>query len=520
MLRISLTAFLVLTGCETRLPAEDPPMKTDSNAVAANNAFACDLYQQLAKTNEGDNLFFSPYSISMALMMTAEGASDQTLLEMGRVLNFPDSAKQLDEQLPWNVSHMHAGIAALNARLQDTDPQIVAETKQRVAELEPKLTALRQKIRDLQRERKFREAARLASEDRTLVKQLEAERSKIKRYEVRIANALWGDQSFPFREEFVSVIGRRYRTGGLTPVDFRNNHEAARLRINAWVAEQTNHRIENLLEPGTVDPLTRLVLTNAIYFKGDWAEPFKQGNTKPEIFYLADGTTEKVPLMSQRAHKAARYAAFNVDGTAFKSPLKMKRGQTEGLYPGSGGFTLVELPYEGDALSMVLIAPVDKAGLPQVESLLSAKNLHQWIQKLNQRRTHVFIPKVRLETTYGLGSGGDEPSGALPALGMVRAFKDPASGRGAQFERLTSSTSLENQLFIGSVIHKAFLDVNEKGTEAAAATAVVMNAPRSAVPADLIDFIPTFRADRPYLCLIRERESGTLLFMGRVNNPG
>ena len=125
-----------------------------------------------------------------------------------------------------------------------------------------------------------------------------------------------------------------------------------------------------------------------------------------------------------------------------------------------------------------------------------------------------------METDYGLGSGGEKPSGVLPALGMVRAFKDPAFGDGAQFSRLTTSTNLENRLCIGTVIHKAFLDVNEKGTEAAAATAVVMMAPTSAVPVDLVDFTPTFRADRPVLCLIRERDTGAILFLGRVNTPG
>jgi len=519
MVRFALTILVFLTATTTPPAAEEPSGKTNA-AASAINGFACDLYHQLAKTNDGENLFFSPYSISSALMMTAEGASNETALEMGHVLKLPDSTKQADQQNPWNMSDMHAGIAALNARLRATDPQDVVAAEKRMAELLPELTAIRKQIRSLQRERKYREAAKLAPKDRTLVKQLGQEHAKIKHYEVRIANALWGEKSFPFRDEFVNEIRQRYETGGLIPVDFRNNHEAARQRINSWVEQQTKNRIQELLSRGTLDPTTRLVLTNAIYFKGDWEKPFKEENTKPEDFYLANGEPKKVPLMSQRGHKATRYAAFNADGSFFNSPAQMERGQTKGLYPESGGFAVLELPYEGDALSMVLIAPVDKDGLPKIEALLSAENLEQWTSKLNQRKTHVYIPKVKLETTYSLGGGGEKPSGALPAMGMVRAFKDPAFGEGAQFDRMTSSTDPNDRLYIGNVIHKAFLDINEKGTEAAAATAVIMMAPTSAVPSNLIDFIPTFRADRPHLCLIRDRQSGTLLFMGRVNNPG
>ncbi|MEZ6128318.1 MAG: serpin family protein [Planctomycetaceae bacterium] len=519
MVRIALTVLMFLNAT-THLAAEEPSQKTNAAATFAINGFACDLYHQLANTNHGENLFFSPYSISSALMMTVEGASNETAFEMGHVLNFPDSMKLADQQNRWNMPDIHAGIAALNARLRETDPQIVVAAEKRMAELLPKLTALRRQIASLQHEQKYREAAELASQDRAFVKQLEQQHARIKHYEVRMANALWGEKSFPFRNEFVTEISQRYETGGLIPVDFRNNHEAARQSINTWVEQQTRNRIQELLSPGTVDPTTRLVLTNAIYFKGDWEVPFKADNTKPEDFYLANGELKKVPLMTQRDHTAARYAAFNADGSFFDSPAQMERGQTEGLYPESGGFAALELPYEGGALSMELIAPVDKDGLPTVEALLSAENLENWTRKLKQRETHVYMPKVKLETKYQLGEGGRTPSGTLPAMGMVRAFKDPAFGEGAQFDRMMSSTDPNDRLYIGNVIHKAFLDINEKGTEAVAATAVIMMDPTSAVPADLIDFIPTFRADRPYLCLIRDRQSGTLLFMGRVSNPG
>ncbi len=313
MFRLVMIVLLIVVSVRFA-DAEEPKRKVDL-VVTANNAFACDLYRQLAETHDADNLFFSPYSILSALTMTAEGAAGETAVEMGKVLKFSDIAK------------MHPQIAALNASLQETDAQTVVDVERNLAVLLPKLAAVRDEMQALQKQRNYRDAGKLQSTERVLTKQIEQEYGRVKRYEVRITNALWGEKSFPFRDEFVKEVGRHYKTGGLFPVDFRNDHEAVRHRINAWVERHTNNRITNLLSPGTVDPLTRLVLTNAIYFQGDWDQPFQENRTRDQDFHLTGGAVKSVPMMSQMSHKAAYYAAFNADGSLFETPQKIQRGQ-------------------------------------------------------------------------------------------------------------------------------------------------------------------------------------------------
>ena len=455
-----LTRVLVLAGMvtlanvhgETTGKADDllvakAGAAPERHAVAANADFAIDLYGQLAKENEGKNLFFSPYSTSSALAMTAEGARGQTADEMGKVLRFPEAAKRLggDAQLlPWNTGLIHTGMAALNDRFQSKP-----DTP----------------------------------------------------YEIRVANALYGEQTYPFSPDYVATIGKFYGTGAVVPVDFRNLAEAARLQINAWAEAKTRGRIKDLIPQGKVNALTRLVLLNAIYFKGDWATQFDAKETRERYFHVGAGRKQAVAMMHKGSLAGGRYGAFKADGSRFATPKAVGRNanEPETLYPGPGGFQIAELPYKGQELSMVLVVPQDVDGLAAVEKRLTAANLQAWLDGLEVREMDVAMPKFRLETDYTM-----KPT--LEALGMSQAFDSEK----ANFDGMV--TNRLEVLFINAVFHKAFVEVTEQGTEAAAATAV-------GKPGGLPHFTPTVHADRPFLFAIRDVRTGTILFLGRFADP-
>jgi serine protease inhibitor len=367
-----LTRVLVLAGVATLanvhgeatgraddlLVAKDggPP---ERHAVAASGDFALDLYGQLAKENDGKNLFFSPYSMASALAMTAEGARGETAAEMGKVLRFPEAARRIgaDPQLlPWNTSLIHTGMAKLNDRFQSK-----ADTP----------------------------------------------------YEINVANALYGEKTYPFSPDYVATIGKFYGTGAVVPVDFKNLPEPSRLLINAWAEEKTRGRIKDLVSPGAVTPLTRLVLLNAIYFKGDWAVPFDATQTKEGDFHAAGGAKVRAQMMHNATLSAGRYAAFKADGTPFQTPATISRNEAEAsLYPGKGGFQVAELPYKGKDLAMVLVVPQDLDGLAAVEKQLTAENVAAWLGAIEAREMDVAMPKFRLETDY------KRMKPTLEALGM------------------------------------------------------------------------------------------------------
>jgi len=487
--------------------------------VEANSDFAIDLYQQLAKENASENLFFSPYSISSALAMTAEGARGETAAEMGKVLRFPAAARRVGDDaqtIPWEMLTIHTGIAAINRRINQTDkdPQQTAAIRARIAELRKQLDAAKQHLAELRKQRRWREMRAAQQKERTIATQLNRLASQVDQYEIRVANALWGEQTYPFKQQFVDTIARHYGTGGVFPVDFRTNFPGARARINRWAAKQTNNRIKNIIPelPPDQARLIRLVLTNAIYFKGEWSVPFEAKLTKGRDFTLATGKPVKAPIMSARNLEVARYAAFNADGSLFSTPQKIRPGQRDGLYPDADGFAVLELPYKGGELAMVVVAPNKPDGLPALEKKLTRDALAAWIGKTQKRKTHVLLPRFKLETDY-------EMSETLQAMGMVSAFVDPGRNpaKGADFSGMTTSTNPMDRLYISKVLHKAFVEVNEKGTEAAAVTAVMMAA-ATGMPTT-VPFTPTFKADRPFLFLIRDRVTGSILFLGRVTNP-
>jgi serpin B len=437
----SLTRVLVLSGVVTLttamgsiegtpgdLLAAEPGKAPTKLVVQANSDFAFDLYQQLAQENDGKNLFFSPYSISSALAMTAEGARGETAEEMGAVLRFPDQMRRVggDAQLiPWETSKIHTGMAAINNRLnRDMTP-----------------------------------------------------------YELTVANALWGEKTFPFRPQFVKALDEPY-SAALIPADFIGNAEGERQRINQWVEEKTDERIKDLLPEGILDSLTRLVLTNAIYFKGNWSQPFNEKSTRELPFTSADGRKVGTSMMHH-----------NPKG------VKHERGKKNDWpfgYAALDNLQILEMPYAGKELSMFVLLPSKHDGLPALEKQLSREKLDAWLGAVKPQEVDVWMPKFKMETEFAL-----KPT--LQAMGMPSAF-EPGGFTGI------SDSSEARQLYISAVQHKAFVEVNEKGTEAAAATAVVVSAksrPR----------YPTFAATRPFIFLIRDNETDSILFLGRMMNP-
>jgi serpin B len=288
--------------------------------------------------------------------------------------------------------------------------------------------------------------------------------------EVNIANALWAQEDYVFLKEFLDLIHSNYGTV-LNHVDFEMACEEARKKINAWVEQKTKDKIKDLIKPGVLNSLTRLVLTNAIYFKGRWESQFKKSRTKESPFWLSIDKSVEVPMMTQKRQ--------------FK-------------YMESESVQILELPYVGDDLAMIVLLPRKIDGLAQLEADLSVENLNMWIDHLRKKEVSVFLPKFKMTSQFRL-------SETLASMGMPDAF-----GGNADFSGIDGT----KDLFISAVIHKAFVDVNEEGTEAAAATAAVISltsAP-STPP-------PTFRADHPFVFLIRDNRSGSILFVGRIVNP-
>ena len=504
-----LVALVVVLSLGRFLEAA-APMATDTAVVQANSDFAFDLYGQLAKENQGKNLFFSPFSMSSALTMVAEGALGKTADQMGKVLRFPAAARAHGDEaqsLPWNLAAIHAGMAALSEQCssQKTTPQAMRD---KIATLRKQLDAANTAA---EAAHDWQQRNTLAQQAQKLADELNKLLAQVDQYELRVANALWGEKTYPFRQSYLQTIAKSYRTGGVFDVDFRTNFEAARLQINSWVEEQTQQRIKDLVPNGAVDEQTRLVLTNAIYFKGEWSEIFDAQATKTEDFTLAGGEKRRVPLMHKGGMEGARYAAFQGDGKYFDTPMMCapERTDEKTLYPNAQGFAMLELPYKGEELSMLVILPQSAAGLTALEPRLTAENLRAWVGKLQKRHVNVFLPRFKLETSY-------EVSKSLQAMGMVQAFKNPSLPDGADFSGMSESSDPRDKLYISAVLHKAFVEVNEKGTEAAAATAVAMAA-GAAMPV-MVPFTPTFRADKPFVFLIRHKKTGSILFLGRMMN--
>jgi serpin B len=311
----------------------------------------------------------------------------------------------------------------------------------------------------------------LHSQFADLQKQLNAVQEK-KKVALNIANGLWAQQDHRFLPAFLKIATDDY-AARIQQADFRTAAEPTRLEINDWVSAKTANRIQDLISPGSLDSMTRLVLVNAVYFKGHWDTPFKKSKTRPAPFKTESRGAVSTPLM----HETERFG-----------------------YAETNGLQLLELTYAGGDLSMVVLLPAETSSFKKFEDSLTAEKLGLWLRQSSDQKVEVFLPRFKLTQEFSLND-------TLAAMGMTEAFTDRADFSGMDGGR---------DLFISAVFHKAFVEVNEEGTEAAAATGATAVA--SAVRMEPMD-IPIFRADHPFLFLIRDVHSGSILFLGRFTGP-
>ncbi len=341
----------------TRQDQERYPLKELSGLVQGNNAFALDLYHQLTPTS--GNLFFSPYSISSALAMTYAGAAGGTAQEMADVFHFPQ-----DE------NYLHSGFNALDQYLEGLADLAVPQDQG-----DP--------------------------------------------FQLTIANAIWGQEGFPFEQGFLDTLAVNYGAG-LRLLDYIQDPEKSRQTINAWVSDQTQDKIQDLIPQGAIDSDTRLVLSNAIYFKATWLEPFQESRTEDAPFYGLDGEVSQVPMMSTGSD--ANY-----------------------LYYDGEGFQAIALPYVGGEVSMLVLVP-DEGNFAEFQASLTPETLDLIVGQMSYQAVRLRFPKFEFESEFSLAD-------SLAAMGMPSAFSDTAD-----FSRMTGA----KDLFISDVFHKAFVGVDRK----------------------------------------------------------
>ncbi len=293
---------------------------------------------------------------------------------------------------------------------------------------------------------------------------------KAQDYELKTGNALWVQQDFTLLEDYTSRVEKYY--GGKTAnLDFINESERSRQTINSFIEEQTNNKIKELIPAGILNAMTRLFLTNAIYFKGTWQWEFDTSNTRDEDFRITPDNIVKTPMMTMFPKKAN----FN--------------------YADTGDLQILELPYKGDAISMLIL--LSSENLQAIEPGLTAEKLNEYKSKMKETKLDsISLPTFEFDTKYFMNE-------ALSALGMPAAFSENAN-----FSGMTG----QKDLFINSVIHQAYIKVDEKGTEAAAATAVTMDTASVRPQTD-------FKADHPFIFIIQDKETNNILFLGRVVDP-
>ena len=370
-----------------------------------NSVFAFNLYKLVS--HEEGNLFYSPYSISAALAMTYAGARG-------------DTEKQIADTLQFHLSQ---------------------------EKLHPAFNSL----------------------DQELASRGEGAKGKDgEGFRLNIVNAIWGQKDYAFLVSFLDTLAENYGAG-LRILDFINAPEQSRITINDWVSDETEGRIKDLIPQGAIDALTRLVLTNAIYFNAAWQYPFNQDATSQGIFYLLNGEEVTIPMMEQQESLA---------------------------YAKGDNYQAVELPYDGRELSMVILLP-DSGQFNAFEKAIDYQRVKDIIEDLEGREVRLKMPKFEFDSSFGLNK-------TLAEMGMPIAFSSDAD-----FSGMTGN----KDLFISDVIHKAFVSVDESGTEAAAATAVIMKL--TAIPETPIEVT----LDRPFIFLIRDIQTDTILFVGRVMNP-
>jgi serpin B len=292
-------------------------------------------------------------------------------------------------------------------------------------------------------------------------------------YELVIANALWGQQGYPWKQEFLDLTKSKYGAG-MREVDFANQPEEARNTINSWVEEKTRDRIKDLIAKGAIGPMMRLILTNAIYFKAAWDNRFSDHATQDMPFHVSGSSQVPVSMMVQK----------------------------EGFrYMEADSFQALEMPYKANELSMIVFLPKTVDGLVDLEKTLSSEKLEGWMAALRREEVKVYFPRLKITSSFSLST-------ILKALGMMDAFSQTS----ADFSGMTTT----ERIFISDVIHKAFVAVDEDGTTAAAATAVMLEATAMPMPKPNPK---VFKADHPFLFCIRHNSSGKILFIGRFSDP-
>jgi serpin B len=412
---LSLTALcLILSACGPSASIAQSTLKRttspaaapgDISALVKNNNQFAFDLYHSLQGGEG-NVIYSPYSISLALAMAYAGARGETESQMAQVLHY----------LP--QEQLHPAFNALDLQLAEHGK---AQTKEETP------------------------------------------------LQLKIANAVWAEQTYPFLQDFLDTIALNYGAG-IRLADFINHYEAVRGEINRWVSDQTNGKIKDLIPQGALSSDTRMALVNAIYFKGDWLDPFDKDSTQDAPFHLLEGTDVDVPMMSQ------------------EMSIPYAKGD---------GWQAAELAYQGQSAAMDIIVP-DEGRFAEIESSLNAETAATILNDLQPTSLQLTLPKFKFESEFGLAD-------QLASLGMKDAF-DP--GR-ADFSGMTE----RHDLYVSAVIHKAFVAVDEKGTEAAAATAVIVTLASAPM------FNVTLTVDRPFLFIIRDLPTGQILFMGRVLNP-
>ncbi len=370
--------------------------------VKNNNQFAFDLYKYLE--SEEDNLFISPFSVSVALAMTYEGAKNKTKKEMAAVMHFPDEKTQLHKDF--------AGI----------------------------------------------------------MQKVSASRNKDS-YTFVTANSLWAQNDFKFFHTFFKTIESNYKAP-VELVDYKNaeNREKARLNINSWTEKKTNKKIKNLLQESDLDKDTKLVLVNAVYFLAEWKIKFEEKNNYEDKFY---GVGKETKTMFMRKKYRTKY--FEDDKTQ-----------------------VIEIPYIDEKASMVVFLPKKKKGLKALQDNFTNKYYEEIVSKLKYEKTEITFPKFKIESRYDLVK-------VLSDAGIKQAFTNKAD---------FTDMICKKEIKIDKIIHQTFINVNESGTEAAAATAVVMKRITSTSPENT----KKFKADHPFIYIIKDNKTASILFIGQMTN--
>jgi serpin B len=399
--------------------ADDPPPLSPMppKAASGDQKFSVALFHELAKAAPG-NLFFSPYSVSTALAMVQAGASGRTREEIETALGYPGAGDALIEQ---------AGKRALELAGRSAPTASEKNRLSRAEGVTPDSFGCH----------------------------------------LSCANAIWHQTGYPVEAAFVEALRRRLGAE-VRDVDFAKAPAEAVKIVNDWAAKATRDKIKDVLSPGLLHPMTRVLLANAIYFKARWEEEFHESGTQPKLFHLLNGSTDQVPMMHH--------------GGCFPS---VRDNEIHAL----------QMNYSGGQVAMIILLP-EPGKFEKVSKELDAGRLEGLMAAMSPSQTQLSMPKFRVESSFMLAA-------PLRALWIIRAFEK------GDFSRI----SAEPGFFLSEVLHKTFVDVDEKGTEAAAVTIPMLAG--SAPPRDLVQF----HVDRPFLFLIRDLPTGTPLFLGRVVDP-